>query len=213
MRRTSKIKICGVTDPVLAELIVKLGADYIGIMMVPSSKRAVTLQQAREIAEVVKKAKGTPVAVFADANADEMLKICDYCNIHTVQLHGEIARRNHYLLPAIYRRIYVCPVNANGIMPDDANGLNALDSERDYLLFDNEVGGSGVPLVIDQFTYNGEYNYFLAGGLNKDNVVHMIKQVHPYAVDVSSGVEKTPGIKDLKLVEEFITVVKTCQTP
>lgn len=207
-----EIKICGIKDPYLARDVVRMGVDYIGLIFYRQSKRFVAMDVAQKISYEVRKAGGTAVAVFVDANADEMLTICDYCNIDVVQLHGDISRANHYLLPAIYRRIYVRAVNPDGTIVDDpTKGLQYLNYERDALLFDNVQGGSGIPLPIDRFHYQGGYSYFFSGGLNPTNISAVISTLKPKAVDVSSGVEREPGVKDIALVHSFLGAIQQCQ--
>src|SRR3990167_4033618 len=137
MKQHPLIKICGITDPNIARDAITLGATYIGLVMYTKSKRYVPLPLANTIAYAVKKQGGIPVAVFVDADAKQMQMICDYCDMNTVQLHGAVSRKNHYLLPDTYQRIYVRPVNQVGIMQtDDDAGLAYLNEKRDKLLFD-----------------------------------------------------------------------------
>lgn len=208
MKPRTLIKICGLTDPVLAREAITLGAHYIGLMMYKQSKRYVKPELAQTIAQEVKKQGGIPVAVFVDADANEMKTLCDYCEIDTVQLHGPRARQTHHLLPANFQRIYVMSVNPDGHpLADTDQGMIHLNPQRDKLLFDGAQGGSGTRFNLNNFNYSGPFFYFLAGGLTPDNVSSAIAQVSPPGVDVSSGVESAPGVKSKKLIHLFIQAV------
>lgn len=204
------IKICGVRDPNIASFAAQMGADFIGIILHPESKRYVELDQAIEIATAAKQAGAKPVGVFVNANAETILRICQIAQINIVQLHGDISRQQHHLLPSSFRRIYVRAVDQNGQIQNDIDeGLNYLDEERDYLLFDNIQAGSGKIFNWANFSYMGNMPWFFSGGLTIDNVAHAIQQFRPTGVDVSSGVEITPGEKDKDLILKFISVIKS----
>jgi phosphoribosylanthranilate isomerase len=210
MKLTTAIKICGVTDPRIAQQAVVMGANYIGLMMYQKSKRYIPLELAKTIAHTVKMQGGIPVAVFVDANAEEMNQICHYCDIDTVQLHGKISRASHSQLPTNYQKIYVRAVNPDGtILTPYPQEMLALDPKKDKFLFDNIQGGSGVTLNLNQFHYQGPFLYFLAGGLNSQNVRSAIERIQPYGVDVSTGIENNSGIKDLQLIKHFIEAAKS----
>jgi len=203
---STRIKICGLKDPELAYKAAKEGADYIGIMFYPKSKRVVELATAIEIAKATKKAGAQPVAVFVDHCADKMLEICETADIQIAQLHGEISRREHQFLPEEIKRIYVLHVNNLGEIVNGADPeIKLLKAQRDYFLFDGLVGGMGKQIKIDCVgDFARRMRFFIAGGLNKDNVGLIIDRCKPYGVDVSSGVEDEKGNKSLALISEFI---------
>ena len=204
------IKICGIRDPNIATFAAQAGADFIGIIFHPASKRFVEIDQAIKIAAAAKRAGAQPVGVFVDTNADSILKICQIARINIVQLHGHIARQQHHLLPPSFKRIYVQTVDQNGnILNDKDGGLVYLDEDCDYVLFDNIQAGSGKTFDWAKFSYKGKMPWFFSGGLTIDNVGNAIQQFQPTAVDVSSGVEKTPGEKDQDLIYQFIDAVKS----
>jgi phosphoribosylanthranilate isomerase len=203
------IKICGVRDPHIATFAAKAGADFIGIIFHPTSKRYVELEQAIEIAAAAKQAGAKPVAIFVDTNAEMILKICQATQINIVQLHGQISRQQHHLLPPNIKRIYVRTVAADGQIQNDKEGGEIyLDHNRDYLLFDNIQEGSGKTFNWSNFSYTGNLPWFFSGGLTADNVKMAIQLFDPSVVDVSSGVEKAPGEKDENLIYQFINAVK-----
>ena len=206
----ARIKICGLTGADTAYRSVKLGADYIGLVFHTRSKRFVTVDEAREIADAVKAAGATPVAVFVEQDVEAMADICRAVGICTVQLHGDRARQQHTLLPSSMTKIYAINVGDDGIVSEsDCNLIAQLDDQRDFLLFDGKVGGSGqrfnlnlLPALFQQ------YRCFIAGGLDADNVASVIATSQPYAVDVSSGVEGVNQQKCLTKVDAFIKQVK-----
>ena len=186
------IKICGIRTPELAYATGMAGADFIGIVLHPQSRRFVDLDTARCIANATKDAGVTPVAVFVDHNALEMQSICQTTGISVIQLHGNTSKQQHTALPAGYQRIYVQTVDDH------------MCHSRDYLLFDNPDPGQGIPFDWEQFSYNGPYRFGIAGGLTPDNVAIAIKTFKPALIDVSSGVENHEGEKDLDLIKQFI---------
>lgn len=202
------VKICGVRSASLARAAVEAGADLIGIICHPDSRRYVDLVTAKEIAEVTRVMGGTPVAVFVDQSAAQMLEFCEMTGIDSVQLHGDRARSEQRVLPAHYQQIYVCPVGAMGLRPVDLMQLRECDVQRDYVLFDHDNPGSGQLFAWDRLEYTGPLRMGIAGGLNRDNVAQMLERFSPELVDISSGVEDLGGEKDINLIREFITVVR-----
>jgi phosphoribosylanthranilate isomerase len=207
------IKICGIKDLKIAEFAVQQGANYIGLVFHPASKRNVTIAQAKQIADTTRNTGGTPVAVVVDQTAAEIETICQETGITVVQLHGTRAKQNEYLLPETLQRIFVCSVNNDGTIKDsESKGIENLNSSRDFLLFDGLQAGSGQPFNWENFTYHHQYHHkfrwFLSGGLSPDNIRQALTQLNPTGVDVSSGVEDIQGSKDIKLIKKFIENVK-----
>ncbi len=206
---STQIKICGIRDPETALFAAKSGADFVGMVFHPTSVRNIDITQAEEIAAAAKEGGAKPVAVFVNINADQILRICQIARVNIVQLHGNISRQQHHLLPPSFHRIYVQIVDEHGnIQNDTDNGLNYLNVERDYLLFDNVHAGSGKTFNWTNFVYKGTMPWFFSGGLTIENVADAIEKFHPTVVDVSSGVEKAPGEKDQYLIDQFIQKIK-----
>lgn len=203
-----KIKICGLRSPELAQAAVEAGADWIGLVCHPASKRFVDLAVAKDIAAATLASGGVPVAVFVDQNADEMLVFCEVTGIQVVQLHGAIARREHIYLPPLYPRIFVCGVGDEGIDQDDLLGTAVCNPCRDYVLFDHKISGSGQRFSCDALHYEEALPLGIAGGLTAVNVREVIETFRPALVDVSSGVETLVGVKDSVKMKAFIEAVK-----
>jgi phosphoribosylanthranilate isomerase len=200
------VKICGIKEPETAYQAAEFGADFIGLMFYKKSKRYVELDLAVEIANQARHGGSRPVAVFVDADADHILEVCAKTGITFVQLHGDVSRAAQDKLPSFIHRMYVVQIDAEGGAVQTS--VPELQPLRDFLLFDGCEGGSGKAINLKNVkTING-LRFFLAGGLNANNVSKAIKAVQPYAVDVSSGVESAPGKKDLQLIKQFIEKVK-----
>lgn len=205
----TQIKICGVKSPNIAYASGKLGVHYIGMIFHSQSKRNVDLKIARSISESAKRTGATPVAVFVNQTAKEIVKICSALEIDVVQLHGEQAREQHDQLPQHIVRIYVLPIDRLSNVIKQKNGSMAkLKVERDYILFDGPCGGSGKCIVTDRINeIAGKFKFFVAGGLTENNVGKTIERCNPYAIDVSTGVENQIGEKDLSLIKKFVLQV------
>ena len=205
MDTSIKIKICGIINSKMADYAAKNGADYIGLMFYKKSKRYVKdINIACEIAETSKKSGAEPVAVFVDSTIDEILKICKKTQIQIVQLHGEISKNELVKLPANYTKILAVNVDYNGKIIDTNLRLNYINPKKDYLLFDGINSGSGKSFTWNNFFTKTSMRFFLAGGLNPNNIKEAVSIVNPYGVDVSSGVENNPGEKSKKKFKSFI---------
>ncbi|MFH1062370.1 MAG: phosphoribosylanthranilate isomerase [Candidatus Omnitrophota bacterium] len=201
-----RIKICGITQKKDADAAVSLGADALGFVFA-KSPRQVSMFQTKQICA------GLPplvskVGVFVDANKDNVLKIIQYCGLDTVQFHGN--ESDKYC--AFFKK-YCKIIKAFRIA--DKAALKAVKTYKspDAFLFDTFVqdcyGGTG-----KTFNHNILKNMkfarpiIISGGINLSNAAKIIKLLKPYAVDVSSSVEKQPGIKDIKKLKAIIAAVK-----
>ena len=191
----TKVKICGISTKGVVETAVSAGADYIGFVFAPS-KRQVTLEQAAELAKLVP-ADVKKVGVFVSPSRAELLEAVDKVGLDLVQVHGQVVDKLFENLPC--GSIQAVQVDEGGHVPN---------SQADYLLFDAPVAGSGQTFDWGQLdTTELAQPFFIAGGLNEDNVEEAIQHFTPYAVDVSSGVE-TNGQKDHEKIRRFVERVK-----
>ena len=191
----TKVKICGLSTKEAVETAVSAGADYIGFVFAPS-KRQVTLEQAAELAEIIP-ANVKKVGVFVSPNRTELLDAIEKVSLDLVQIHGQVVDKLFENLPCA--SIQAVQVDGDGHVPN---------SQADYLLFDAPVAGSGQTFDWGQLdTTELAQPFFIAGGLNEDNVARAIQHFSPFAVDVSSGVE-TDGQKDHEKIRRFIERVK-----
>lgn len=191
----TKVKICGLLTKEAVETAVSAGADYIGFVFAPS-KRQVTLEEATELAKLIP-VNVKKVGVFVSPSRTELLEVIEKVGLDLVQVHGQVADGLFEDLPCA--SIQAVQMDGNGHVPN---------SRADYLLFDAPVAGSGQTFDWGQLDTTGlAQPFFIAGGLNEDNVVKAIQHFTPYAVDVSSGVEKD-GQKDYEKIRRFIERVK-----
>ena len=191
----TKVKICGLSTKGAVETAVSSGADYIGFVFAPS-KRQVTLDQATELAKLIP-SHIQKVGVFVSPSQSELLEAIDKVGLDMVQVHGQVVDKLFENLPCA--SIQAVQVDGDGHVPN---------SQADYLLFDAPVAGSGQTFDWGQLdTTELAQPFFIAGGLNEDNVARAIQHFSPFAVDVSSGVE-TDGQKDHEKIRRFIERVK-----
>ena len=191
----TKVKICGLSTKGAVEVAVSAGADYIGFVFAPS-KRQVTLDQATELAKLIP-SHIQKVGVFVSPSQSELLEAIDKVGLDLVQIHGQVADDLFEDLPCA--SIQAVQVDGDGHVPN---------SQADYLLFDAPVAGSGRTFDWGQLdTTDLSQPFFIAGGLNEDNVEEAIQHFTPFAVDVSSGVESN-GQKDQEKIRRFIERVK-----
>jgi phosphoribosylanthranilate isomerase len=190
----TKIKICGLTREEDALLCAEQGADFLGFIFVPSSPRFVEPEKAAAIAARVREKENHPkiVGVFRDASNDYIREIHNLVGFDLVQLHGsETDDAIRDLGIAAVKTLRV-----GDTLPDTHASPNAV-----WLLFDtydeHRPGGTGRRFDWSLLAlYERGKPFFLSGGINPDNVVAAISLVRPDAIDISSGVESAPGVKD-----------------
>ena len=191
----TKVKICGLSNIEAVETAVSAGADYIGFVFAPS-KRQVTVEQAIELVKFIPSHIQT-VGVFVSPSRAELLEAVDKVGLDFAQVHGQVVDKLFENLPC--GSIQAVQIDEGGDVPN---------SQADYLLFDAPVAGSGQTFDWGQLdTTELAQPFFIAGGLNEDNVARAIQHFSPFAVDVSSGVE-TDGQKDHEKIRRFIERVK-----
>lgn len=205
----TRVKLCGITRPEDAELAASLDAWAIGFILWPGSKRAADPAVAAGIARAQRRRLET-VGVFVNPTLDQVAHAVEGIGLTHVQLHGD---EGPAFCAAVAQRTGARVIKALGI----GSGADIRDIERfhtDLHLLDTGRGGSGqtwdwalaaqrhspVPVV-------------LAGGLTPDNVADAIAAVRPWAVDVASGVESAPGIKDPAKVEAFVAAAHGTAVP
>jgi len=198
------VKVCGVTRSEDATACVQLGARSIGLNFVPASPRCVTVERAREIARAVH-AMGTRlvvVGVVANLPEADLHALVKDAELDCLQLHGdELPDALLPFLPHAYKAVRIATA---------ADVDHARRFPGEHLLVDAKVegalGGTGASfdwsLVTDLAR---ERKLTLAGGLKPENVADAVRALRPYCVDVASGVESAPGVKDLEKVRAFIT--------
>lgn len=203
-----KVKICGLTNLPDARWAWQCGADFLGFIFVRSSPRYIRPETVAEITETLTQegSQARFVGVFANEPIELVQQTVALCSLHIVQLHGdESPEYVHALgLPAIVARRVRDP-----FVWDEWKRYHAWA----YLLdtFDpTKLGGTGQPWPWEVLLHAKERpaRLMIAGGLTPDNVAQAIRQLKPWGVDVSSGVEASPGRKDWAKVHRFIQCVR-----
>jgi len=196
------IKICGITRLEDAEAAARLGASYLGFVLWPKSPRAATLDVVRQIVASLPEGV-TPVGVFVDPTTQQINDAAE-AGIQIAQVHsGSDGALRGVTIPVI-RAVHLAPGGAEGIEPEVADELILLDAH-------DPVKHGGTGRTVDWKRAHAvarTRRVILAGGLTPFNVRTAIEQVRPYAVDVASGVESSPGIKDHGLLRAFIAAAK-----
>lgn len=205
----TRVKICGVTLADDAARIAAAGADFIGLNFWPKSKRYLAPERAPVIASVVRGTGTTKlVGVFVDPDIEEVQAIASAIDLDIIQLHGdESPDLVNSIARAVYRPVWkALPIGSQrdlvalDVWPAEALLLDAPSAGR---------GGAGTTfdwqLAREARERYPRIHFVLAGGLTPDNVTSAIQAVEPWAVDVASGVEAGPGIKDPAKLEAFIS--------
>jgi phosphoribosylanthranilate isomerase len=200
----TRIKICGVTSNEQARLCVESGVDAVGVNFVSSSPRRVDEATSRDIVRAVG-SRALVVGVVAGMTVQAMRALRDATGVGCLQLHGDEPPEDVAALqPHAYKAVRV-------VTPEDAERARSMPG--DYVMVDAKIdgalGGTGRTLdwslVVRLAT---QRRLVLAGGLTPDNVARAIAEVRPWCVDVASGVESAPGVKDLGRVRAFVDAVR-----
>ena len=202
-----RIKICGITQNIDALRAVELGADALGLVFYSPSPRAVTVESAQQIAKCIAPFV-TLVGLFVNASPDEVRKTLAQVPLNLLQFHGDESPQ--------YCEQFAFPyIKALRMKPDVdvVSVMNQYTSARGILLDAYKPGvpgGTGESFDWDLVPKMGNrpLPIILAGGLTPQNISEAIDRVQPFAVDVSGGVEKSPGIKDQQKLTDFFAKSK-----
>lgn len=209
--RSVGVKICGITSAAQAESIVEAGADALGLNFWEKSKRYVPPATAAGW-DLIHRLPTTLVAVLVNPSLEQLAEIVDLKVVHMLQLHGDES-------PDVCAR--VIDLGLPVIKALQVRDQDSLATIGDYpcttILLDaycpGAYGGEGKTfpwaLAIEAMASFPTKQFILAGGLTPDNIAEAVGKVHPAAVDVASGVESSPGVKDLVLVQRFISQARS----
>jgi phosphoribosylanthranilate isomerase len=212
------IKICGLSTPEAVERAVALGATHLGFIFFPKSPRNVAPEVAAELADPVR-GRAKIVAVTVDADDDELDDIVHLLKPDVLQMHGhETPERILHV-----RALYGLPV-MKAFSVREAADLDRVDrfiGVADRFLFDAKApagselpGGNGVSFDWEiMASLDDSVDYMLSGGLNKDNVGLALASTRASGIDVSSGVESAPGVKDLRMIDAFFDAIADAGSP
>jgi phosphoribosylanthranilate isomerase len=198
------IKICGITRREDADQAAALGASFLGFVMWRHSPRYIPLERVRRIVAMLP-ASVTPVGVFVNPTADEVNAATD-AGVCVAQIHGDSNGWHGGLMPGVevIRAVHLVNGRPDAIEPDVPDHRVLLDAHDPV-----RHGGTGMLVDWSRARLLAQHRQvILAGGLTPHNVSHAIAAVRPYAVDVASGVESRPGVKDHELLRVFIAAAK-----
>ena len=201
----TRIKICGITNIEDALVAINLEVDALGFVFYPKSPRYIEPEKVKEIR------RNVPlftlcIGVFVNETKDRVLEIAKQCNLDALQFHGNESPEycSHFFG---YKVIKSFPLKTKEDLktiepyPVHAILVDAFDPVR--------IGGTGKKVDWELAREAKSYGpLILAGGLNEDNIEEAIRVVNPYGVDISSGIEKSPGIKDHKKMSRFVMKVR-----
>lgn len=200
----AKVKICGLTRLMDIDIVNLYLPDYVGFVFA-SSRRKVTYEEAKILKANLDK-RIQAVGVFVNEPMDNIIRLCNENVIDIIQLHGDEEEEYIINLQASVKKTIIKAIRVKSKEYVIREGI----SSSDYLLLDtystDSYGGSGVSFNRDMIP-ELEKPYFLAGGLNSNNLIESIRATTPYCVDISSGVE-TDGYKDKEKVSEIINMVR-----
>ncbi len=197
-----EIKICGVRRPEDARLAVRLGARWIGIVRAPDSPRSATLDEARRVVEAAREENPSvhPVLATGRRRREDVERDARFLGIERVQPHGLDTAGEDALQEAGFL------VHRVVVVPDDADRLPRFQPARPEegpLVFDVGGGGTGRAFDWRMLGERAPERAFIAGGLRPENLGQLLR-FHPWGVDVSSGVEAAPGVKDPERMRRFV---------
>ena len=201
----TRVKICGITSVKDAIFAVNAGADAIGLVFYAPSPRFVTIEQAQQIVAAMPPFVSV-VALFVNALPIEIETVLAQVRIDIVQFHGDETRSDCEQIKLPYYKAIRVKADTNLLQ------YEAEFSSAKALLIDTysdaAFGGTGQVFDWGLVPQNLTKPVILAGGLTAENVALGIKQVRPYAVDVSGGVEQTKGVKDVAKIAAFMHAVQ-----
>lgn len=204
----TRIKICGITRVEDGIAAAHCGADAIGLVFYPQSSRLVDPASAARIVEALPPFV-TTVGLFLDASETEVRDIIGQVRLDLLQFHGD--EDADFCQSFGQAFIKAVPMRIGADVEHYAEQFTAAKA----LLLDSHgggvIGGSGKRFDWNKIPTHLDKPIVLAGGLNVDNIVQAVQQVQPYAVDVSSGVEASKGIKDHDLMQQFIRQIRQAQ--
>ena len=212
---TTRVKICGLKTDEAMQAALDAGADYVGLVFFERSPRQVSLETARHLAELAR-GRARVVALVVDADDADLDRIVAAVAPDMLQLHGHEAPER----VAAIRARFAKPVMKAIAVANAADARSALayKDAADLILFDAKApmtlagalpGGNGI--AFDWSLLDGvkaQVDYMLSGGLTADTVAAAMRATGAGAVDVSSGVESAPGVKDAALIQRFVRATK-----
>ena len=215
MSHRTRIKLCGLTRIEDVRQAVAVGADAIGLVFYPPSPRHVSAEVAARLAQALPPMVSS-VGLFVNASLTEVSEVIRHVPLSLLQFHGDETPAECCAIAEAVQRPFM---RALRVRPD-TTAADLLESDSAYrtasplfagLLLDtwsDAYGGTGKVFDWSLIPAEIAHQAVLSGGLNVQNVTDAVRQVRPYAVDVSSGIESAKGIKDATLMRAFVSAVR-----
>ena len=207
--RVPRIKFCGITSLADAERAVADGAWAIGMVLWPDSKRACDPAEGARIAARLRR-QVEVAGVFVNQSLDDVERMADTIGLSLIQLHGD---EGPSYANEIARRTGAKVIKSQSVrLASDVVAIQAFHTDFHLLDTHSETLRGGTGETFDWDMVSRRYSkipLILSGGLTPDNVVAAIEKVHPFAVDVASGVEASPGVKDPEKMKAFAEAVRS----
>jgi len=212
---TVQVKICGITTREAADAAVRAQADFAGLVFHPKSPRDLDLDQARMLADALR-GRTRIVALFVAPDDSDIERVMRAVKPDLLQLHGA---ESHARVASIGEKFGLPIVKAIGVADaDDVPHAQKYEDVAEFLMFDAKGGGEGHSggsgVAFDWQILSGrtfKRPWFLAGGLNADNVARAIQVSGAQMVDVSSGVEDAPGVKNPDKILAFVAAARAAR--
>jgi phosphoribosylanthranilate isomerase len=206
-----RVKICGITQIKQGKAIVELGADSIGFICVSSSPRYVSPDRLKAIADTLPKAT-VKVGVFANHGLTEIISVVQHANLSSIQLHGEespeFCRQLRQAVSPEIELIKAFRLKSATSLSATTDYLNCVDTLLLDAYHPQILGGTGHTLDWqDLEEFRPAIPWLLAGGLNPANITEALSRLQPDGIDLSSGVERSPGDKDLTKVAQLFAAL------
>lgn len=206
------IKICGLKTEEAVDHAVALGATHVGFIFFQKSPRHIEPADAARLADRVR-GQAKIVSVSVDADNDDLDEIIDLIRPDILQLHGKESPERVLTVKAVTGLPVMKALSIQ--TAEDLKRIGAYEGIANRFLFDAKPpknselpGGNGVSFDWNLLAgLDPSIDYMLSGGLNRDNVADALKIARPRGIDVSSGVESSPGVKDLGMMDEFFAAV------
>ena len=205
-----KIKICGIKNTTILDFCNDLNIDYCGLIFYNKSPRNLNINQASNLINYQRKKNTIPVGVFVNHDLNDLLKLIKITNLKHLQLHGN--ENDDYISRLKEKNLTV--IKAISVKAEKDLKKLELYSQADFFLFDykstkNELPGGNAKrfnwsVLKDK---NITKPWFISGGIDKNNINELLENLIPYGIDISSGVEDQPGIKNTKKIKEIFDII------
>lgn len=206
-----RVKICGITQIEQGKAIVELGADSIGFICVPESPRYISADRLRAIADTLP-SKTVKVGVFANHGLTEIVAVVQQAHLSAIQLHGtespEFCRQLRQAIRPEIELIKAFRLKSSASLAETSAYLDCVDTLLLDAYHPQILGGTGHTIDWqDLVQFKPAIPWLLAGGLTPDNISEALSRLQPDGIDLSSGVERSPGDKDLVKVAQLFEAI------